>query len=142
MLVAACSGDGGSAEASGTTESEPDDTVEVFCSGAQALYDQFVSAGASDPTSPAMQDVYAGARSLDAPDEIAADWQLILDSLEPLMTGQVDIDDPAAMRELNTQATANAPAYDRVGTYVGENCEIEAATTTTTAPEAAGESMT
>jgi hypothetical protein len=139
LLAAACGGGGGSAEAAETTEQDTAAGVEAFCDGAQDLYDQFTVAGADDPTSPAMREVYDGARGLTPPEEIAADWRTILDSIEPLMTGEVDVNDPTAMLELTEQATANAAVYERVGTYVGENCDIQPATTTTVATAEAGE---
>jgi hypothetical protein len=130
LLTAACGGGGGgggdSAEAAGTTEQESEaDVVEAFCDGAQALYDQFLAAEGSDPTGPAMQEVYTGATELTVPEVIAADWRTILESLEPLMTGQVDVSDPAALQELNEEAAANAAVYERVGTYINENCDIQ-----------------
>jgi hypothetical protein len=128
MLLGACGGGEGPAEASETTSGERGDAAAVFCAGAEALYDQFVSAG-TEPSSAAMQEVFASAQRLTPPDEIAADWRLILDSLGPLVAGQVNVDDPAAME----QVAANAAAYQRVGSYVGDTCGMEEATTTTTA---------
>lgn len=131
MLVGACGGDGeGPAQASGTTSSPRESAAAEFCAGANALYSQFVSAG-TDPATGAMQEVFASAERLTPPGEIAADWQLILDSLAPLVNGDVNVDDPAVME----QVTANAAAYQRVGSYVSTTCGIEG--TTTTAPLAA-----
>lgn len=132
LLAAACSG-GGSATESETAADEPSAelaTTAQFCDEAQALYDQFVTAGVSDPTSPAVQEVFAEAKRLTPPDVIAEDWNTILASLEPLVTGQVNLQDPAALEQVNQQAVANAAAYERVGTYTNETCGIGATSTT------------
>lgn len=130
LLLGACSGSDPSAEAAEAPGSESAEAVAAFCDGARALYDQFISAGINDPANPAVQEVFAAAQELSPPAEIAVDWQTILDSLEPLVSGQVDVQDPAAMAQFGQEAAANAAAYERVGTYSNQTCGIGPSATT------------
>jgi hypothetical protein len=134
LLLGACSNGGDTAEASGTGRSQgsSEGSAATFCTGAQALYQQFSSAGITDPTSPAMQEVFATAHALEPPAAIADDWSLILDQVEPVVTGQVDASDPVVMQQLTEDAVANAAVYERVGTYIGKTCGISSEAVPTT----------
>jgi hypothetical protein len=135
LLLAACGGGGGGGSAQASERDDAgEDPAATFCAGAQALYDQFLAAGNSAPTSPAMQAVYATAESLEPPEDIAADWQTVVDAMTPVMTGQVDIADPAVAQEFNESLAANAESYQRVGRYVGDVCGIGATTTSVSTP--------
>jgi hypothetical protein len=132
LLAGACSnGDGGKAAAASEAEAEAT-TAERFCSSAHALYEQLESAGATDPSSPAVQAVFESAQQLVAPDEIADDWDQVLDTLEPLVSGEVDLTDPNAMAAITQRTAHAADAFERTGTYFEEECDF--GSTTTSAP--------
>ena len=136
LLAGACSnGDGSKPAAASESGAKAATSSEQFCASAQALYDQLENAGASDPSSPPVQAVFAEARDLAAPDEIASDWTEVLDSIEPLVSGEVDLNDPAAMATMTDRAAEAADAFQRTGTYFEEECGFgPTATTTTTTP--------
>jgi hypothetical protein len=136
LLAGACSNGDGSTPAAASEGSDADakaTTSERFCASAHALYGELESAGASDPSSPAVQAVFADARNLVAPDEIASDWARVLDALEPLVSGEVDLTDPNAMASITQRTAQAAEAFERTGTYFEEECGF-GSTTTTSAP--------
>jgi hypothetical protein len=129
LLAGACSNGDGSKAAAASESGAKATSSERFCDSAQALYDELENAGAADPSSPAVQAVYAEARELAAPEEIAGDWTEVLDSIEPLVSGQVDLDDPAAMAAMTERAAGAADAFQRTGTYFEEECGFGSTTT-------------
>ena len=136
LLAGACSsGDGNKAAAASDADAKGD-TSAVFCSSAEALYSELENAGAADPSSPAVQAVFADARELVAPDEIAADWTEVLDAIEPLVSGQVDLNDPAAMASITDRTAQAADAFQRTGAYFEDECGFGGTTTTAGMAEA------
>jgi hypothetical protein len=136
LLVGACSNGGapGDGAASGRVDSVPtraETSSEQFCAGAAALYDELERAGTSDPTSPEVQTVFAQAQAMEVPPSIVDDWQAVLESMAPFVAGEVDLDDPDAMALATQRFTSAAPAYQRIGTYLDDECGFG---TTTSAP--------
>jgi hypothetical protein len=134
LLAGACSSGDGNKAAAASDGSTKAATSEQFCSSAKALYDQLQTAGATDPSSPAVQSVFAEARDLNAPDEIASDWREVLDALEPLVDGEVDLNDPAGVATLTDRTAEAADSFQRTGQYFEQKCGFGS---TTTAPGAA-----
>jgi hypothetical protein len=129
LLAGACSnGDGSKAAAASEDEAEAA-TSERFCASAQALYDELESAGATEPSSPAVQAVFAEAQQLTAPTDIAGDWAEVLDALQPLVSGEVDLNDPAAMAAITDRTARAADAFQRTGAYFEEECGFGPTTT-------------
>lgn len=119
----AASRDGASTGSESDSESGPGEAGESFCENANALYDQLTSAGASDPTSPEVQAVLDEAKALDAPDEIQADWTAVLDTLvAPVVSGEIDVDDPEGSAELTQRAADLGAGLQRIGTYFETEC--------------------
>lgn len=133
LLAGACSNGDGSEAAAASESGSKATTSERFCNSAKALYDELENAGAADPSSPAVQAVFADAQQLVAPDEIASDWTEVLDSIEPLVSGQIDLNDPAAMATMTDRAAEAAGAFQRTGAYFEEECGF-GSTATTAAP--------
>jgi hypothetical protein len=137
LLAGACSSGDGSKAAAASDDGARADTSERFCSSAQALYTELENAGAADPSSPAVQAVFDDARELVAPDEIAADWTEVLDAIEPLVSGEVDLNDPAAMASITDRTAQAADAFQRTGAYFEDECDFGGTTSSTAGtPEA------
>jgi hypothetical protein len=139
LLAGACSsGDGGKAAAAPASPgdasrgSSAQTTSQRFCNGAKALYDELEEAGVSDPSSPAVKAVFADAQDLVAPDEIADDWATVLDSIAPLVNGEVNVNDAEAMAAMTQRAAEASDAFQHTGTYFEQRCGFGA--TTTSAP--------
>ena len=96
---------------------------ESFCDSAEKLYDQLTTSAPAGPTSPEVQAVFAEAKALDAPDEIAADWTTVLETLvEPVVNGELDPEDPAATAALTERAAAVGESLQRTGAYFETEC--------------------
>jgi hypothetical protein len=122
LVAGACGGNDNAAGAKADAPAAPTDD-ESFCDKAKALYDELTAAGSTDPTSPKVQEVFAEARALDAPAEIAADWTAILDTLvAPVVNGEIDVNDPAGTATLTERAAALGAALQRTGTYFETEC--------------------
>lgn len=108
-----------------------------FCQSARALYDQLSAAGPAAPTSDQVQGVFNQAKALEAPAEIAADWNAILDTLvAPVVNGEIDVNDPAGSAELTERAGGLAEALQRTGTYFDTTCGFGGTATTVAADPA------
>lgn len=128
LTAAACSGGNDDTAAAKDGASEADeaaaaDSGESFCQSAEELYDKLTSSAPTDPTSPEVQAVFAEAKALDAPDEIAADWTTVLETLvEPVVNGELDPEDPAAIATLTERAAAIGESLERTGAYFETEC--------------------
>jgi hypothetical protein len=108
-----------------------------FCQSAKALYDQLSAAGPAAPTSDEVQGVFEQAKALEAPAEIAADWNAILDTLvAPVVNGEIDVNDPAGTAELTERAGGLAESLQRTGTYFDTTCGFGGTATTVAADPA------
>jgi len=133
LVAGACGGNDNAAEAksdapaessseSGASASDAS-TGAAFCDNAEALYAELTAAGSTDPTSPKVQGVFAEARALEAPAEIAADWTAILDTLvAPVVNGEIDVNDPAGTATLTERAATLGDALQRTGAYFETEC--------------------
>jgi hypothetical protein len=134
LLAGACSrgndADDSAAEAGRAMVRSGSDSAPAaaFCAGAAALYNELDRAGTSDPSSHAAQALLADARAMTAPATIAADWNVVLDSIAPFVAGKVDLDDPDAMVAATQRFTSAADAYRRIGAYFTEECGFGATT--------------
>lgn len=121
---AAADTDKAKTEESGDAKATAEKTgATAFCSSARSLYDQLTSGTTGDPTSPEVQAVFAEAKALEAPAEIAADWQAILDTLvEPVVTGELDVNNPAHTQALAERAGQVGESLRRTGDYFDTKC--------------------
>lgn len=93
-----------------------------FCRGARALYDQFTQADVADPSGPEVRQVFARAQELEPPPEIAEAWEQSLSVLEPLVSGDIDVNDPAQVAQLGERAAAIDG--ESLESYFAQDCPI------------------
>ncbi len=154
-LLAGCGGDDDS-DASGSdaspgevgespdsdSSSEPtgDETADGFCEEVHAAEDALTDATENlDVTDPAgslavLDEAVKAMRAVDAPAEIADDWEAIVSSAESVMDAvdELDLSDPESaaqqLEDLSTQLEEDAAALeeagDRVDEYLREECGI------------------
>ena len=101
----------GGATEDGTAGSSDDDVAAI---GEMDFCDGFRSAIRLQSTT-----ALAGARQLDAPDEIADDWQVFLDFAEASMSTEPPT---GSAEEIAAAGAAAEEATGRVLTYVGDEC--------------------
>jgi hypothetical protein len=63
--------------------------------------------------------------SLDPPDEIAEDWQTLVEGSQAAATGELDAADPEAAAEFEEQYNKLIEATTGVYNYLGEECGLE-----------------
>jgi hypothetical protein len=63
------------------------------------------------------------AGKLDPPDEIADDWQVLIDGSRAL--AKVDPDDPGALEDLPSEVDAMGPASANVFRFLAEECGLD-----------------
>ena len=148
-LLAGCGGDDDS-DASGSdaspgevdTPSEPsgDETADGFCEEIQAADDALTDATENlDVTDPqgavaALDEAVEAMREIDAPVEIADDWEVVVSSTENMLDAidELDLSDPESaaqqLEDLSAQLEEDAAAVeeagDRVDEYLSEECGI------------------
>jgi hypothetical protein len=133
LVASACGGDDDKAaadtdktktEESGDAGATAEKTgATAFCSSARSLYDELTTGTATDPTSPEVQAIFAEAQALEAPAEIAADWQAILETLvAPVVNGELDVNNPAHTQALAERAGQVGESLRRTGTYFDTEC--------------------
>jgi hypothetical protein len=147
-LLAGCGGDDDSdasrsdASPESVSPSEPtgDGTADAFCEEVQAAEDALNDATENlDVTDPeeaaaALEDAVEALRGVDAPAEIADDWEAIVASAESMLDAidELDLSNPESvgqqLEDLTTQleddAAALEEAGDRVDEYLSEECGI------------------
>ena len=140
LTAAACSGGNDDTAAAKDEAPEADRTAaaeassggseggsgESFCDSAKKLYDQLTASAPTGPTSPEVQAVFAEAKALEAPEEIAADWTTVLETLvEPVVNGELDPTDPEATATLTERAASIGESLQRTGAYFETECGFE-----------------
>jgi hypothetical protein len=93
--------------------------AEGFCADFQELDDRF----SEDPEAAADMDQVLGAlESLDPPEEIAEDFDLVVEVAR--QSADVDPEDPEAMAELESLSEEAGEAEQRVGEFIDQECEL------------------
>jgi hypothetical protein len=150
VLLTACGDDGGSepaseSEATSASESSPSDGGnEEFCQAAVDVQGR-VSSTLGEQSDPAtlpqvLQQVAAEIRAIDAPDEIADDWQALAGGVEQIASAfaSTDFNNPEAAAAFQEQIaqlqTDLADATTNVQEYLSEECGIEIEPSDTAAP--------
>lgn len=144
LLLPACGGDSEETSASSSSSSSsssapessaPAEDASGFCGEAQTALDatnDAVLVAQSDPTqlSAALQEATDQLAAITPPDEIAADWQTLVDGGQQLATATagVDITTPEGQAAISAQlselsATVD-PASANVETYLSDTCGI------------------
>ena len=153
-LLAGCGGDDDSdasgsdaspGEVGGSPESSPseptgDETADSFCDEVQAAEDALTEATENlDVTDPegavaALDEAVKAMREVDAPAEIADEWEAIVSSTESILDAvdELNLSDPDSaaqqLEDLSAQLEEDAEALeqagDRVDEYLSEECGI------------------
>jgi hypothetical protein len=151
LVLPACGGDSeesassgssssSSSSAAATTDSSAAEDTSAFCGEAQAALDannEAILTAQEDPTqlSAAVQQATDQLSAITPPDEIATDWQTLVDTGQQLadLTAGVDITTPEGQAQIGSQlqeigASAD-PASANVEAYLSETCGIAASPT-------------
>ncbi len=95
-------------------------STEEFCADFQALDDRF----SEDPEAANDTDaVLEALEELDPPEEIADDFQTVVDVTR--QTADVDVEDPEALAEAQELSENAAEANERVGTFLDDECGVD-----------------
>jgi hypothetical protein len=131
---------GESPESDSTSEPTGDETADSFCDEVQAAEDALTDATENlDVTDPegavaALDEAVEAMREVDAPTEIADDWEAIVSATESIVDAvdELDLSDPASaaqqLEDLSAQLEEDAEAIeeagDRVDDYLSAECGI------------------
>lgn len=139
LLVAACGGDDGETTSDDGGETTSDDagsgetaSASDFCAEFQGYDEQF-----NQNPDASEEEVVEAIRSLNPPEEIADDYETLLQGLDALMG--VDPSDPEAAAAAQDEMAQYQEASENIQAYVDENCE-GASTDDTSTDGAAGDS--
>ena len=117
LLVAGCGGDDGGDDASDDGEGSTDEATQQFCEEFQAFDEQFRDSNPSD------EEVSEAIRSLEPPEEIAGDYEILVEGLERLAT--LDSSDPDAATEFQEDSAQYTEASTNVRTFVQDECGVD-----------------
>jgi hypothetical protein len=150
VLLSACGGsdEGGSASGSSETSARASESGasadSQFCTDAAAIQERVGSTlnDQSDPTAlpQALQEAAAEIRAVEAPPEIAADWNALADGVEQiaLAFGEIDFNDPNALTTFQSQVgelqAELGTASTNVETYLRDECGLEVESGESAAP--------
>jgi hypothetical protein len=143
LLLTACGGGSDDESAPSTTSAAPSSAAESsseappsgseFCTQAQTALSDFASSvgGAQDPAQAEEQfrQTAEELRGIDPPEEIADNWNALADGLEEIagtVAGATSNSDPEAAARFTAQVQELQPSLTGVGTYLQEECGIEA----------------
>ncbi|MGH9191748.1 MAG: hypothetical protein ACRDZ0_04660, partial [Acidimicrobiales bacterium] len=111
LMAAGCGGD----DDDGASSEE----IEQFCDGFDEINDEF--ADINPVTNPeALQEALEMLRDLEPPEEIADDYETVLDGFQEL--SEIDITDPEAVAQVREELPAAEEAFNTVGDFVEEEC--------------------
>jgi hypothetical protein len=118
LLVAGCGGDDdGGDDTGGGGGGSSDEATQQFCEEFQAFDAQFRDSNPSD------EEVSEAIRSLEPPDEIADDYEILVEGLERLAT--LDSTDPDAATEFQEDSAQYTEASTNVRTFVQDECGVD-----------------
>jgi Asp-tRNA(Asn)/Glu-tRNA(Gln) amidotransferase C subunit len=110
LLTAGCGGD----DDDGTSS----EAIEEFCDGFNEVNDQFSNINVTDPG--ALENALDMLRDLDPPEEIADEYEKVLEGFEKL--SEIDITDPNAVAEVQQDLPDAEEAFNTVGQFVEDEC--------------------
>ena len=112
LAAAGCSDSDVGGEAAGQTSSSD------FCADFEELDERF----SADPDA-SSEDVVEALAELDPPEEIAEDYNEVVDSLRAF--AELDPSDPEDAQEAQAITEDAAAAQDRLSDYLSEECEVD-----------------
>ena len=111
LMAAGCGGDDGGGASS--------EEIEQFCDGFNEINDKFSDINpVADPE--ALQEALDMLRDLEPPDEIADDYDTVLNGFEAL--AEIDITDPSAVEKVRADLPRAEEAFNTVGDFVDKEC--------------------
>jgi hypothetical protein len=111
LMAAGCGGD----DDDDSTSSE---SIEEFCDGFNEVNEQFSNIDVTDPD--ALEEALDMLRDLDPPEEIADEYQTVLNGFQRL--SEIDITDQNEVAEVQEDLPDAEEAFNTVGQFVEDEC--------------------
>ena len=109
LMAAGCGGD---------DDSTSSEAIDEFCDGFNDVNEQFSDINVTDPG--ALDDALDMLRDLDPPEEIADEYEKVLEGFERL--SEIDITDRIAVAEVQEELPEAEEAFNTVGEFVEDEC--------------------
>jgi hypothetical protein len=110
LMAAGCGGD--------DDDSTSSESIEAFCDGFNEVNERFSNLDVTDPD--ALDDALGMLRDLDPPEEIAGEYQTVLDGFQRL--SEIDITDQDEVAEVQEDLPDAEEAFNTVGQFVEDEC--------------------
>jgi Asp-tRNA(Asn)/Glu-tRNA(Gln) amidotransferase C subunit len=109
LMAAGCGGD---------DDSTSSEAIDEFCDGFNEVNEQFSNINVTDPG--ALDNALGMLRDLDPPEEIADEYEKVLEGFEKL--SEIDITDRNAVAEVQADLPDAEEAFNTVGEFVEDEC--------------------
>jgi hypothetical protein len=109
LMAAGCGGD---------DDSTSSESIEEFCDGFNDVNERFSDIDVTDPD--ALENALDMLRELDPPEEIADEYQTVLDGFQRL--SEIDITDQDEVAEVQEDLPDAEEAFNTVGQFVEDEC--------------------
>jgi hypothetical protein len=110
LAAAGCGGD--------DDDSTSSESIEEFCDGFNEVNEQFSNIDVTDPGE--LENALDMLRDLDPPEEIADEYQTVLDGFQRL--SEIDITDQDEVAEVQEDLPDAEEAFNTVGQFVEDEC--------------------
>jgi Asp-tRNA(Asn)/Glu-tRNA(Gln) amidotransferase C subunit len=110
LMAAGCGGD--------DDDSTSSESIEEFCDGFNDVNEQFSRIDVTDPGE--LENALDMLRDLDPPEEIADEYQTVLNGFQRL--SEIDITDQNEVAEVQEELPDAEEAFNTVGQFVEEEC--------------------
>jgi Asp-tRNA(Asn)/Glu-tRNA(Gln) amidotransferase C subunit len=110
LMAAGCGGD--------DDDSASSESIEAFCDGFNEVNEQFSNIDVTDPD--ALEEALDMLRDLDPPEEIADEYQTVLNGFQRL--SEIDITDQNEVAEVQEDLPDAEEAFNTVGQFVEDEC--------------------
>jgi hypothetical protein len=110
LMAAGCGGD--------DDDSTSSEAIEEFCDGFNEVNEQFSNIDVTD--SSALEDALDMLRDLDPPEEIADEYETVLEGFEKL--SEIDLTDQDAVAQVQEDLPEAEEAFNTVGEFVEDEC--------------------
>jgi Asp-tRNA(Asn)/Glu-tRNA(Gln) amidotransferase C subunit len=109
LMAAGCGGD---------DDSTSSEAIDEFCDGFNEVNEQFSNINVTDPG--ALENALDMLRDLDPPEEIADEYEKVLEGFQRL--SEIDITDRNAVAEVQEDLPEAEEAFNTVGEFVEDQC--------------------
>jgi Asp-tRNA(Asn)/Glu-tRNA(Gln) amidotransferase C subunit len=110
LIAAGCGGD--------DDDSTSSESIEEFCDGFNEVNERFSEIDVTDPD--ALENALDMLRDLDPPEEIADEYQTVLDGFQRL--SEIDITNQNEVAEVQEELPDAEEAFNTVGQFVEDEC--------------------